>query len=40
MSYAGTLVSGLNADADAVGDLDVVVAGLETALGELRELAA
>lgn len=40
VSYAGTLVFGLNADAHAVSDLDVMVAGLEAALAELRELAA
>ena len=39
VSYSGGLVFGLNADAHAVADLDVVVEGLETALGELRALA-
>lgn len=39
VSYAGTLVFGLNADAHAVADLDVLVEGLEAALTELRELA-
>lgn len=40
VSYEGWLAFGINADATAVGDLDVLVSGLEDALAELRALAA
>lgn len=40
VSYEGRLAFGINADATAVGDLDVLVSGLEDALAELRALAA
>ena len=40
VSYDGELAFGINADATAMGDLDVLVSGLEGALSELRALAA
>jgi hypothetical protein len=40
VSYEGRLVFGINADANAVRDLDVFVAALEHSLAELQELAA
>ncbi len=39
VSYEGRLAFGINADATAMGDLDVLVGGLEDALAELRALA-
>lgn len=40
VSYDGTMSFGLNADRDAVPDLDVLCAGIEESLAELRQLAA
>lgn len=39
MSYDGTMTFGLNADHDSVADLDVMRAGIEDSLAELRHLA-
>ena len=39
VSYDGEVVFGLNADRDAVPDLDVLERGIADSLGELRELA-
>ena len=40
VSYDGTVGFGLNADRDAVPDLETMRAGIEEALAELRQLAA
>jgi diacylglycerol O-acyltransferase / wax synthase len=40
VSYDGTVTFGLNADRDAVPDLDVVRAGIEETLSELKRAAA
>ena len=40
MSYDGEVVFGLNADRDAVPDLDVLKGGITDSLAELRRLAA
>ena len=39
VSYNGTITFGLNADRGTVPDLDVLAGGMESSLGELRELA-
>jgi diacylglycerol O-acyltransferase / wax synthase len=39
MSYDGTMTFGLNADHDSVADLEVMRAGIEGSLAELRHLA-
>ena len=38
-SFAGELSFGLCADADAIPDLDVLAAGLQDAIAELRAIA-
>ncbi|HET9677753.1 MAG TPA: WS/DGAT domain-containing protein, partial [Solirubrobacterales bacterium] len=40
VSYDGGLSFGLNADRDAVPDLDLLRAGIEESLADLRHLAA
>ncbi|MGE5335938.1 MAG: WS/DGAT/MGAT family O-acyltransferase [Nitrososphaerota archaeon] len=40
VSYDGTVTFGLNADRDAVPDLEILRAGMEESLTELRELAS
>jgi WS/DGAT/MGAT family acyltransferase len=40
VSYDGKVFFGLNGDASVEADLDVAAAGIETAIAELRELAA
>jgi hypothetical protein len=40
VSYAGNVFFGVIGDERGVPDLDVLAHGIETALGELRELAA
>jgi WS/DGAT/MGAT family acyltransferase len=40
VSYDGTMTFGLNADRDAVPDLEILRAGIEESLAELRQLAA
>jgi hypothetical protein len=40
VSYDGKVFFGLNGDASVEADLDVATAGIETAIAELRELAA
>jgi diacylglycerol O-acyltransferase / wax synthase len=38
-SYDGTISFGLNADRDAVADLEIMRAGIDDSLAELRQLA-
>jgi hypothetical protein len=40
VSYNGSVFFGLNGDRRATPDLDVLAGGIESALGELRALAA